>query len=121
MHDVICVTNRVRTLFCSDYKHMTFFIFIRFVEKPTYAQIAEWRKILHRLSYFLKSVDYLLLEMLRRLVTTAAKQLLKFVETSFHAGYEEVDISARSHTWIFAFCFKWTLKGKISSTKVCLM
>ena len=77
---------------------MNFFMFVMFVEKPTYAQVAEWRKILHRLSYFLKSVDYLLLEMLRRLVTTAAKQLLKFVETSFHAGYEEVNISERFHS-----------------------
>ncbi len=60
--------------------------------KPSYAQIAEWRKILHRLSFFLRSVDYLILEMLRRLVITATKHLLKFVEGSFHAGFEE-DVS----------------------------
>ena len=92
-----------------------------FVEKPTYAQIAEWRKILHRLSYFLRSVDFLLLEMLRRLVTTAAKQLLKFVETSFHAGYEEVNISEQLHTWIFVFCYKRAIEIGSISTMFCLV
>ncbi|XP_023930267.1 dynein heavy chain 6, axonemal [Lingula anatina] len=60
-------------------------------DRPSYAQIAEWRKILARLSEFLKSVDYLLLELLRRLVKTAVKELLNFLIASFNVGVEEED------------------------------
>ena len=57
-------------------------------DRPSYAQISEWRRILHRISYFLRSVDFLLLELLRRLVTTAAQHLLKFVLDSYNTGLE---------------------------------
>ncbi|CAH1791320.1 unnamed protein product [Owenia fusiformis] len=55
-------------------------------DRPTYAQIAEWRKILERLSFFLKSVDYMMLELLRRLVVTASQNLLNHIMASFEAG-----------------------------------
>ena len=58
-------------------------------DKPTYAQIAEWRKILYRLSSFLKSVDYLVLEMLRRLVVTATKHLLDHLVSAYNVTEEE--------------------------------
>eukprot|EP00058_Branchiostoma_floridae_P021106 XP_002606596.1 hypothetical protein BRAFLDRAFT_72653 [Branchiostoma floridae] len=49
---------------------------------PTYTQIAEWRQILLRLSCFIKLADHLLVELLRRLVTTATRHLLGHVSTS---------------------------------------
>ena len=58
-------------------------------DKPTYAQIAEWRKILNRLASFLKSVDYLVLEMLRRLVVTATKHLLDHLVSAYNVTEEE--------------------------------
>ena len=64
-------------------------------DKPSYAQIAEWRRILHRLSFFLRSVDYLLLDLLHRLGLTALKMLLDHVRVSYDAGVadeEEVSV-----------------------------
>ncbi|WAR20146.1 DYH6-like protein, partial [Mya arenaria] len=58
-------------------------------DKPTYAQIADWRKILQRLASFLRSIDYLVLEMLRRLVITATRQLLEHLVASYNVTEEE--------------------------------
>jgi len=55
-------------------------------KKPSFAQIAEWRKILLRLTDFLRTIDYLLLELLRRLVLTATRSLTRFVTESFQTG-----------------------------------
>lgn len=57
--------------------------------KPLYAQIAEWRKILSRLAAFLKSIDYLILEMLRRLVVTAMRLLLEHLSSSYYVTDED--------------------------------
>ncbi|XP_052105827.1 dynein axonemal heavy chain 6-like isoform X2 [Mytilus californianus] len=57
--------------------------------KPLYAQIAEWRKILARLAAFLRSIDYLILEMLRRLVVTAMRLLLEHLSTSYYVTDED--------------------------------
>lgn len=58
-------------------------------DRPTYAQIADWRKILNRLASFLKSIDYLVLEMLRRLVVTATRHLLEHLVASYNVTEEE--------------------------------
>ena len=62
------------------------YMYLFLANKPTFAEIAEWRKILHRLSFFLRSVDYLILELLRRLVLTATRDLTRFVTQSFQNG-----------------------------------
>ena len=61
-------------------------VFLISDKKPMYAQISEWRKVLTRLSYFLRSVDYLILELLRRIVITSTRDLLNFLIASFHIG-----------------------------------
>ncbi|KAL4237693.1 Dynein heavy chain 14 [Mactra antiquata] len=58
-------------------------------DKPTYAQIADWRKILNRLASFLRSIDYLVQEMLRRLVVTATRLLLEHLVASYNVTEEE--------------------------------
>ncbi|XP_035825271.1 dynein heavy chain 6, axonemal [Aplysia californica] len=57
--------------------------------KPLYAEIAEWRKILSRLSCFLRCVDYILQDLLRHLVFSAAQNLLDHLVTSYHAQDDE--------------------------------
>ncbi|XP_059157269.1 dynein axonemal heavy chain 6-like [Physella acuta] len=63
--------------------------------RPLYAEIAEWRKILARLSCFLRCVDYILQELLRFLVFSAAEKLLNVIKTSYHSqdgeDYEDYD------------------------------
>lgn len=68
-----------------------FFINVGFLlgVKPLYAEISEWRKILSRLCSFLRSVDYLILEMLRRLVLTAVRQLLDHLVASYNVTDED--------------------------------
>ena len=61
-----------------------------FVERPTYTQIAEWRKILARLVQFLRLADMQVLEMLRRLVITSLIHLLEFMNNSACVVGEEV-------------------------------
>ncbi|XP_071080158.1 dynein axonemal heavy chain 6-like [Haliotis cracherodii] len=58
-------------------------------DKPLYAEIAEWRKILARLSCFLRSVDYLLMDVLRHLVMTAVQQLLEHFVASYNIGDDD--------------------------------
>ncbi|XP_064622088.1 dynein axonemal heavy chain 6-like isoform X2 [Lineus longissimus] len=55
-------------------------------DKPYFAQIAEWRKVLARLADFLRAIDNLILELLQRLVNTAVKVLLQFFAASFRMG-----------------------------------
>lgn len=66
---------------------LTLFVFPG--DKPTYAEIAEWRKILGRLASFLRSIDYLILEMLRRLVVTATRHLLEHLVSAYNVTEEE--------------------------------
>lgn len=58
-------------------------------DRPTYAQIADWRKILSRLASFLRSIDHLILEMLRRLVVTAVRQLLDHIIQSYNISDDD--------------------------------
>ncbi|GFO34548.1 dynein heavy chain 1, axonemal, partial [Plakobranchus ocellatus] len=57
--------------------------------KPLYAEIAEWRKVLSRLACFLRTVDYMLQDLLRHLVFSAAQRLLDHLVTSYHAQDDE--------------------------------
>ena len=50
--------------------------------------MAEWRSILARLSCFLRTADYIILDMLHRLVKTAVRTLLQFLITSTNTGWE---------------------------------
>lgn len=59
-------------------------------EKPTYTQIAEWRKVLARLVQFLRLVDMQVMELLRRLVKTSMRHLLEFMNASACVIGEEV-------------------------------
>ncbi|OWF46435.1 Dynein heavy chain 6, axonemal [Mizuhopecten yessoensis] len=65
------------------------------VIKPLYAEIAEWRKILNRLAGFLRSVDYLMLEMLRRLVVTAVRHLVDHLVSSYNVTDEDEEKGSR--------------------------
>ncbi|XP_071789676.1 dynein axonemal heavy chain 6-like isoform X2 [Asterias amurensis] len=53
---------------------------------PSYTDMAEWRSILSRLCSFLRTADYLVLEMLHRLVKTAVRSLQGFLSTSVTTG-----------------------------------
>ncbi|XP_033124826.1 dynein heavy chain 6, axonemal-like [Anneissia japonica] len=53
---------------------------------PTYTEIAQWRNVLARLSKFLRAADYLILNLLRRLVKNAVKTLTEFFQTSLDTG-----------------------------------
>ncbi|XP_074663059.1 dynein axonemal heavy chain 6-like [Tubulanus polymorphus] len=69
--------------------------------KPSYAQLAEWRKILKRLSEFLKAVDLQVLELLRRLVYTAVRSFLGYVIASFQTGERlEAEEEENSETFV---------------------
>ena len=59
--------------------------------KPSYAQIVEWRKVLKRLSVFLRTVDFVIMEMLRRLVLTAVGQLYRTIAVSYSADAQDMD------------------------------
>ena len=53
---------------------------------PSFSQQTEWRYILKRLCQFLRSIDYLLQEMLQRIVKTSVEHLLNFVSRSFNVA-----------------------------------
>ncbi|XP_071833092.1 dynein axonemal heavy chain 6-like isoform X4 [Apostichopus japonicus] len=55
---------------------------------PSYTQIAEWRQILGRLSRYLRTVDYIILNMLHRLVKTAVKDLHEYLQISVDTAQE---------------------------------
>lgn len=70
-------------IFC----HVLYSLFT--VEKPLYVEIAEWRKILARLTCFIQCVDYILQDLLRYLVFSAAEKLRNHLVTSYHAHHSE--------------------------------
>ena len=47
-----------------------------------YTKLAQWRSVHHRLKSFIRYVDFLVMELLRRLVTTAVENLLVIMEAS---------------------------------------
>lgn len=53
-----------------------------FKEKPKYFEIAEWRHVMERFSKFLKLVDRIFQEFLRRLVNNALNTLLEIFKGS---------------------------------------
>ncbi|MBN3302920.1 DYH14 protein, partial [Amia calva] len=53
------------------------------VDKPLYAEVAEWRHIVPRFSRFLKLVDKIFEEMLCRLVKLAVCHLREFLDASY--------------------------------------
>jgi hypothetical protein len=55
--------------------------------KPSYIQIAQWRSVLTRLFKFVRSVDFVILELLRRLVVRAARTLLTKIRASSAQQY----------------------------------
>lgn len=56
--------------------------------KNIHAAAVIWRRIFARLTQFLRSVDYLITEMLRTIVTSSVQQLTHFILTSYQAGLE---------------------------------
>lgn len=81
-------------------------------DRPTYAQIADWRKILNRLASFLRSIDYLVLEMLRRLVITATRHLLEHLVASYNVTEEEEEKVKKN----FPLSFKMSKRFLFSSS-----
>ncbi|XP_077989551.1 dynein axonemal heavy chain 6-like [Glandiceps talaboti] len=63
-------------------------------EGPSFTQIAEWRAILARLSAFLRTADYIILDLLHRLVKTAVRHLLQFFDGSIQRGKHQDDSSS---------------------------
>ena len=55
--------------------------------KTTYIQIAQWRSVLTRLYRFVRNVDFVILELLRRLVVRAAQTLLNKMQASSTKQY----------------------------------
>ena len=49
---------------------------------PSYAKRKEWRFILNRICQFLRLVDYLIQELLHRVVKTSVKRLHEYVAKS---------------------------------------
>ncbi len=58
--------------------------------RPSYARLVEWKKILRRLSDFLRLIDCQLLDLFHRLVRTGVRDLLHLLDTSFEVGVELV-------------------------------
>ncbi|XP_041352994.1 dynein heavy chain 6, axonemal-like isoform X2 [Gigantopelta aegis] len=66
-------------------------------DRPLYAEIAEWRKILERLSCFLRAVDYMLMDLLRHLVMTALQDVLDHFVASYNtSGEDDLDSDSES-------------------------
>lgn len=49
---------------------------------PSYSKRKEWRFILKRICEFLRSVDYLIQELLHRVVKTSVRHLYEYVNSS---------------------------------------
>lgn len=49
---------------------------------PSYCKRKEWRFILKRICEFLRSVDYLIQELLHRIVKTSVRHLFQYVDKS---------------------------------------
>lgn len=75
------------------------FILSTSAAKPTYIQVAQWRSVLTRLYKFVRGVDFVILELLRRLVVRAARTLLAKVQASSakqYPGQRDADDSITS-------------------------
>lgn len=57
--------------------------------RPSYTEIFEWRTMLRRLSSYLRYADYLVVELLRRLVTVATRRLHHFLSSSYDFGVDQ--------------------------------
>ena len=86
-----------RTDYCCILTFILFFLFP--AAKPTFTQIAQWKAVLGKLSKFVRSVDLVVLELLRRLVVTAANTLLAKVQASAAEQYPcQQDVGEGSKT-----------------------
>ena len=68
--------------------------------KPSFIQIAQWRTVLTRLYKFVRSVDFVILELLRRLVVRAVRTLFTKMQASSSKQYpwqHDADDSIISH------------------------
>lgn len=54
--------------------------------KPTFTQMSQWRTILRRITCFIRLVDFLLMELLRRLVLVGIRTLAAQVKASCTYG-----------------------------------
>ena len=54
--------------------------------QPTFTQMSQWRGVLHRLTCFIRLIDFLMMELLRRLVLAALRTLLAQVKASSVQG-----------------------------------
>ena len=54
--------------------------------QPTFTQMSQWRGVLHRLKCFIRLIDFLVMELLRRLVLAALRTLLAQVKASSMHG-----------------------------------
>ncbi|KAJ7369812.1 hypothetical protein OS493_036329 [Desmophyllum pertusum] len=54
--------------------------------QPTFTQMSQWRGVLHRLTCFIRMIDFLIMELLRRLVLAALRTLLGQVKASSMQG-----------------------------------
>ena len=55
-------------------------------EEPTFTQRAQWRTVLRRMARFIRLVDFLIMELLRRLALVALRTLLAQVKASSILG-----------------------------------
>ncbi|PFX28824.1 Dynein heavy chain 1, axonemal [Stylophora pistillata] len=53
---------------------------------PSFTQMSQWRGVLHRLTCFIRMIDFLVMELLRRLVLTASRTLLAQVKAASMLG-----------------------------------
>jgi hypothetical protein len=74
-----------------------FCIFTLLEKGPEYALRKEWRYILRRLRDFLRMIDYLVQEMLQRIVKVSVKHLHDYVKAS--AEFDEVAFEEKKY-WI---------------------
>ena len=66
------------------------------IGQPTFMQMSQWRGVLHRLACFIRMVDFLIMELLRRLVLAALRTLLAQVKASSTQGNQLDFLNFRS-------------------------
>ena len=54
--------------------------------QPTFTQIAQWRAVLERMASFIRLIDFIVMELLRRLVQVSTTTLLALVKSSSVMG-----------------------------------
>lgn len=76
--------------------------------------MSQWRGVLHRLTCFIRMIDFLVMELLRRLVLAALRTLLAQVKASSMQGM--------SQTWLLSMISR-LCRGKfwICDTTLCVM